>query len=93
MRMTNEEKFSFRFVMMVLVVGLLLGVVTRTWFSEAFDTSALEAESETIAQIAEVRKASFLYCENIISNISLEKVNLNTTTKSEFITLDPAQAK
>jgi DNA uptake protein ComE-like DNA-binding protein len=94
--MKNEENSILRFVMIVLVAGLFLGVVKRTWFSETFDTSALEAESEAIEQIARVRRASLLTGENIISNISLEKVNLNITSKTEFITLtriDPALAE
>jgi len=61
-------------------------VTKPTWFPEAFGTSTLEAESP-IMQIAEERRASFLSVENIISNISLEKVNLHTASKSELITL------
>ena len=91
--MTNEEKSIFRFLVVVLIAGLLVGLVGKTWFSETSYTSALEAESEAIVQIAEVRGGSLLPGENIISNISLEKVNLNTTSRSELITLpgiDPA---
>ena len=94
--MTNEEKSIFRFLVVVLIAGLLVGLVGKTWFSETSYTSALEAESEAIVQIAEVRRGSLLPGENIISNISLEKVNLNTISRSELITLpgiDPALAE
>ena len=85
--MTSQEKFIFRFLLVVLVAGLVVGAVRKTWFTETFDTSAFEAESIAVAEIAEARRASLLSGENIISNISLEKVNLNTASKSELITL------
>ncbi len=65
----------------------MVGGIRKTWFTETFDTSAFEAESIAVAEIAEARRASLLSGENIISNISLEKVNLNTASKSELITL------
>ncbi|MBH30921.1 MAG: hypothetical protein CMG71_02885 [Candidatus Marinimicrobia bacterium] len=83
--MTNQGKFIFLFLMVTLVAALLVGFVRRTWFHQTFDTSELEVGSEAIAQMAEASIASMLFGENIISNFSLEKVNLNTASKSELI--------
>lgn len=45
--MTPQEKLILRFLLTVLVIGLIVGYVRKTWFAESFTTSE---EAETVAR-------------------------------------------
>ncbi|MEE2876981.1 MAG: hypothetical protein VX822_04295 [Candidatus Neomarinimicrobiota bacterium] len=50
--MTAQEKLIFQFLAVTLVPKLLIATVRGTWFSDTFNTSAREADSAVIEQIA-----------------------------------------
>ena len=85
--MTPQEKFISKFLLTILVVGLVVGYVRRTWFPEIFDISESAEEADEVAKIAQERRTVRLAGENIASIITIQKVNLNRALKSELITL------
>ena len=85
--MTPQEKFIPKFILTILVVGLMIGYVRQTWFPETFDLSESAEKADEIAKIAQERKTACLAGENIASIITIQKVNLNRALKSELITL------
>ena len=85
--MTPQKKFISKFFLTILVVGLVVGYVRRTWFLETFDISESAEEADEVAKIAQERRTARLSVENIASNISIQKVNLKRALKSELITL------
>ena len=85
--MTSQKKFISKFFLTILVVGLVVGYVRRTWFLETFDISESAEEADEVAKIAQVRRTARLAGENIASIITIQKVNLNRGLKSELITL------
>ena len=85
--MTPQEKFISKFLLTILVVGLMVGYVRRTWFSETFDISDLAEEADEVAKIVQERRTARLAGENIASIITIQKVNLYGVLKSELITL------
>ena len=85
--MTSQKKFISKFFLRILVVGLVVGYVRRTWFLETFDISESAEEADEVAKIAQVRRTARLAGENIASIITIQKVNLNGVIKSELITL------
>ena len=85
--MTSQKKFISKFFLTILVVGLVVGYVRRTWFLETFDISESAEEADEVAKIAQERRTVRLAGENIASIITIQKVNLNRALKSELITL------
>ena len=85
--MTPQEKFISKFLLTILVVGLMVGYVRRTWFLETFDISESAEEADEVAKIAQERRTARLAGENIASIITIQKVNLNRAFKSGLITL------
>ena len=85
--MTPQEKFISKFLLTILVVGLMVGYVRRAWFPETFDISESAEEADEVAKIAQERRTARLAGENIASIITIQKVNLNKALKSELITL------
>ena len=85
--MTPQEKFISKFLLTILVVGLMVGYLRRTWFPETFDISESAEEADEVAKIAQERRTVRLAGENIASIITIQKVNLNRALKSELITL------
>ena len=85
--MTSQKKFISKFFLTILVVGLVVGYVRRTWFLETFDISESAEEADEVAKIAQERRTARLAGENIASIITIQKVNLNRALKSELITL------
>ena len=85
--MTPQKKFISKFLLTILVVGLVVGYVRRTWFLETFDISESAEEADEVAKIAQERRTAHLAGENIASIITIQKVNLNRALKSELITL------
>ena len=85
--MTPQKKFISKFFLTILVVGLVVGYVRRTWFLETFDISESAEEADEVAKIAQERRTVRLAGENIASIITIQKVNLNRALKSELITL------
>ena len=85
--MTSQKKFISKFFLRILVVGLVVGYVRRTWFLETFDISESAEEADEVAKIAQERRTVRLAGENIASIITIQKVNLNRALKSELITL------
>ena len=85
--MTPQEKFISKFLLTILVVGLMVGYVRGTQFPETFDISESAEEADEVAKIAQERRTARLAGENIASIITIQKVNLNRALKSELITL------
>ena len=85
--MTPQEKFISKFPLTILVVGLMVGYLRRTWFPETFDISESAEETDEVAKIAQERRTACFAGENIASIITIQKVNLNRALKSELITL------
>ena len=85
--MTSQKKFISKFFLRILVVGLVVGYVRRTWFLETFYISESAEEADEVAKIAQERRTVRLAGENIASIITIQKVNLNRALKSELITL------
>ena len=85
--MTSQKKFISKFFLRILVVGLVVGYVRRTWFLETFDISESAEEVDEVAKIAQEKRTVRLAGENIASIITIQKVNLNRALKSELITL------
>ena len=84
--MTPQEKFISKFLLTILVVGLMVGYLRRTWFPETFDISESAEEADEVAKIAQGRRIARLAGEKIASIITIQKVNLNRALKSELIT-------
>ena len=84
--MTPQEKFISKFLLTILVVGLMIGYVRQTWFPETFDLSESAEKVAEIAKIAQERRTACFAGENIASIITIQKVNLNRALKSELIT-------
>ena len=84
--MTPQDKFISYFLLTILVVGLVVGYVRRTWFLETFDISESAEEADEVAKISQERRIARLAGENIASIITIQKVNLNRALKSELIT-------
>ena len=85
--MMPQKNFISKFLLTILVVGLMAGYLRRAWFSETFDLTESVGEVDKVAKIAQERKTAHLAGENIASIISIQKVNLNRALKSELITL------
>lgn len=85
--MTPQEKLISKFLLAILAVGLLVGLSRRTWLSDDLEITEAVAEAKAAALIAEERRASLLSGQDFTSNIFIEKVNLNTASKSELVTL------
>ena len=85
--MTPQKKFISKFFLTILVVGLVVGYVRRTWFPETFDISESAEEADEVAKIAQERRIARLAGEKIASIITIQKVNLNRVLKSELIPL------
>ena len=85
--MTSQKKFISKFLLTILVVGLMVGYQRRAWFPETFDISESAEEADEVAKIAQERRTARLAGENIASIITIQKVNLNRALKSELITL------
>ncbi|MFQ6607076.1 MAG: ComEA family DNA-binding protein [Fidelibacterota bacterium] len=70
-----------RFLLGALLLGVLVGYVRRTWFSEnKFDTKAIENLNAGIASVVENRE------QTEVTPVT-GPINLNTATKTELMTL------
>lgn len=79
--MTHQEKMIVRFLLGALLLGVLVGYVRRTWFSEnKFDTKAIENLNAGIASVVENRE------QTEVTPVT-GPINLNTATKTELMTL------
>ncbi|MCH8012337.1 MAG: ComEA family DNA-binding protein [Candidatus Marinimicrobia bacterium] len=100
--MTPQEKLIFKFLLTVLIVGLVTGFVRREWFSDTLldmeEASKMAGEIEAIVTNIKNEKIN-LKDEMVQGNEKTEinvkdssiipagKVNLNTSTKTELMLL------
>ena len=100
--MTPQEKLIFKFLLTVLIVGLVTGFVRREWFSDTLldveEASKMAGEIEAIVTNIKNENINLKY-EIVQGNEKTEinvkgssiipagKVNLNTSTKTELTSL------
>lgn len=100
--MTPQEKLIFKFLLTALIVGLVTGVVRREWFSDTLldveEASKMAGEIEAI--VTNIKNENINLKDGLIqgnekteinvkgsSIIPAGKVNLNTSTKTELMSL------
>lgn len=78
--MTSQEKLILKFLVTLLVIGSAVGLVRRTWFPRSLTLS------DQVQRDAR-EMASVLQGAHNPVNPRVTKVNLNTATKRELMTL------
>lgn len=78
----------FRFLLTVMVVGLVVGFVRRTWLHELPEASeSPEAMAEKVAAVAQEKRDRYLGTSQVTEASWGNKVNLNSATTLQLATL------